>query len=407
MSDSDKSKTSPQEAPTRRDTIKYGGAVVGGGLLAGCIGDSDSDATPEQTETETNTSTEETETEDSSYSVTMAPMGTVEFEKPPERVFTDLTHHAGMALALGHGDAVTATWGGERFGPIWNNVLDGVDGVSVDWSDLPGGFNPDKELFYELDSDLHLADPAYATWMETLTADDVAEIESNIAPWFGNTFSNGHAEPPEEWADRYEYYTLWQIFEQVAQVFDERERYESLASIRSSMGELIENERPTEEERPTVASVQPYNDAFWGYQINAPGFLYSHTRPFEAQDAFAPVLDESGEVDLEVLVDVDPDVILVVDSIGGSRIKNVRSQLESDPVGEQLSAVETGRVHAGGVRNQGPILNLFQLEMTAKQLYPEQFGTWPEYQGGPYPEIPEDERLFDRQRVADIINGDS
>ncbi|VTT86258.1 hypothetical protein DM2_2296 [Halorubrum sp. DM2] len=40
-------------------------------------------------------------------------------------------------------------------------------------------------------------------------------------------------------------------------------------------------------------------------------------------------------------------------------------------------------------------------------MYPEQFGTWPEYQGGPYPEIPEDERLFDRQRVADIINGDS
>ena len=24
------------EVPTRRDTIKYGGAVVGGGLLAGC-----------------------------------------------------------------------------------------------------------------------------------------------------------------------------------------------------------------------------------------------------------------------------------------------------------------------------------------------------------------------------------
>ena len=28
------------EAPTRRDYVKYGGAVVGGGLLAGCTGDS-------------------------------------------------------------------------------------------------------------------------------------------------------------------------------------------------------------------------------------------------------------------------------------------------------------------------------------------------------------------------------
>jgi iron complex transport system substrate-binding protein len=35
------------EAPTRRDYMKYGGAVVGGTLLAGCAGQSDSDGTPE------------------------------------------------------------------------------------------------------------------------------------------------------------------------------------------------------------------------------------------------------------------------------------------------------------------------------------------------------------------------
>jgi len=56
-------------------------------------------------------------------------------------------------------------------------------------------------------------------------------------------------------------------------------------------------------------------------------------------------------------------------------------------------------------RYQGPILNLFQLEMTAKQLYPAKFGEWPTYAEGPYPEIPEDEQLFDRQAVADIIAG--
>jgi hypothetical protein len=48
-------------------------------------------------------------------------------------------------------------------------------------------------------------------------------------------------------------------------------------------------------------------------------------------------------------------------------------------------------------------LNLFRLEMTAKQLYPDQFGEWPGYVNGePYPE---DEQLFDRQRVADIVRG--
>jgi hypothetical protein len=44
--------------------------------------------------------------------------------------------------------------------------------------------------------------------------------------------------------------------------------------------------------------------------------------------------------------------------------------------------------------------------MGAKQLYPDRFGEWPRYEDGdPYPTIPEDERLFDRQRVADIAAG--
>ncbi len=29
--------SSQQEAPTRRESLKYGGAVVGGGLLARCL----------------------------------------------------------------------------------------------------------------------------------------------------------------------------------------------------------------------------------------------------------------------------------------------------------------------------------------------------------------------------------
>lgn len=52
-------------------------------------------------------------------------------------------------------------------------------------------------------------------------------------------------------------------------------------------------------------------------------------------------------------------------------------------------------------------MNLFQLEMTAKQLFPERFGAWPGYgDGESYPEIPEAERLFDRERVTDIVAGE-
>jgi iron complex transport system substrate-binding protein len=41
--------------------------------------------------------------------------------------------------------------------------------------------------------------------------------------------------------------------------------------------------------------------------------------------------------------------------------------------------------------------------MVARQLYPDEFGAFdPES----FPQVPEEEQLFDRQRVADIIDGD-
>lgn len=87
MSDNDTGETIRHAAPTRRDYVKYGGAVVGGGLLAGCAGDSSSDRVETDTSTPTETTREETETpEDTSYSVTMEPVGTVEFDAVPEEM---------------------------------------------------------------------------------------------------------------------------------------------------------------------------------------------------------------------------------------------------------------------------------------------------------------------------------
>ncbi|MCW8172211.1 ABC transporter substrate-binding protein [Natrialba swarupiae] len=75
--------------------------------------------------------------------------------------------------------------------------------------------------------------------------------------------------------------------------------------------------------------------------------------------------------------------------------------LESDPVASEVTAVQNGRVYPWHEMEQGPILNTFQTEALAKSLYPDVFG---EPTGMEAP--PEDERLFDRQRVADIINGE-
>jgi iron complex transport system substrate-binding protein len=77
--------------------------------------------------------------------------------------------------------------------------------------------------------------------------------------------------------------------------------------------------------------------------------------------------------------------------------------MQNHPIGNQLTAVQEERILPGAWGEQGPIVNLFQTELTARQLYPEEFG---EFDLERYPNVPEDEQLFDRQRIADIVNGD-
>lgn len=381
-------------APTRRDYMKYGGTVVGGGLLAGCsdlVGQREPDSSG-----------------DGSYSVTMAPMGEVSFDSPPESIFTRLTHHAGMAFALGRGDDVNAMHAPDYYDQLWNQFTERLPGVTLDWTGLYSSWDPDKGMLYELDSDIHLADPASVNALDSWSMTDIEEVRETVSPWFGNKFSDRHDEPPTEWADHYEYYTLWELFEKVAAAFREESRYDALETIHADLLKTIEENLPPERERPTaVLAGMSDIESMYVYTLDAPGFLTAHVRPLGPIGALGDDISSGDTIDMEGLLEADPDVLF---SLGGMHpqtdMPGIRSALRNHAVGRELSAVESGRVYAQGARYQGPILNLFQLEMTAKQLYPEIFGEWPTYTEGPYPEIPEDERLFDRQAVADIIAGD-
>jgi hypothetical protein len=64
--------------------------------------------------------------------------------------------------------------------------------VSVDWEGLYSSWPPAKEKLYELDSDVHLADPAKVATADTFSVEDINEIEENVGPWFGNTLSDTH-----------------------------------------------------------------------------------------------------------------------------------------------------------------------------------------------------------------------
>lgn len=393
-------RTTPADAPTRRAYVKCGATIVGGGLLAGCTGDSGTGTDPDGTDGDG---------EGGTYTVTMAPMGEVTFEDVPRSVFTRLTHLAGMAFALGRGDDVNAMHAPEYYHALWNQFTPRLDGVSLDWRGLYSSWEPDKEKLYELDSDVHLADPASVTALESWTESDVDEIGEHVGPWFGNTFSDRNRDPSVEWTDRYQHYTLWEQFEAVADVFHERERYEALAEIHANVLDTIDERLPPVAERPTAAMVGMSDvESIYAYTLDAPGFLTAHTRPLGAVDAFGDELSSGDTVDMEAMLEANPDVVL---SLGGMHpetdMAEIRTELEGHPVAREIAAVQNDRVYAQGARYQGPILNLFQLEMTAKQLYPDRFGEWPTYVAGPYPELPADEQLFDRQQVADIVDGDT
>lgn len=388
--------------PTRRECLGYGGALVCGGLLAGCTDGGGGG---------TNGSDPEGET----YTVEMAPVGEVEFESVPERVMVYSLLHADMAVAYGHGDAVNSLgFDAETGGNTLDAYYAALEDVSFDREGLTqlntgsGQLSVDEELFYELDSDLHLVDPCLVLSFDGWESSDVEEIEKNVGPWFGNAFSRDHAEPPEECREDYEYYSLWEQAERVARVFQAEDRYEALEAIHAELLETIESNLPTAEERPTVATVLFMDGTFYPTRSDTPGFANAHVRPLGAPDAFAgEEITPETSYGYETMLEFDPDVLLHEFGIASYYdVDAIRETMADHPVGGRLSAVETGRVYPSGDPVQGPIMNLFQLEMTAKQLYPERFGEWPGYTAGEsYPGIPEGERLFDRNRVAEVVNG--
>ncbi|MGB9987656.1 ABC transporter substrate-binding protein [Salarchaeum japonicum] len=399
---------------TRRRYIASAGALAGSALLAGCQGGSDATTTTDTTTQATTDATTAGTTDASGpYSVSMAPVGEVEFEEPPTNVMVYSLLYADMAVAYGYGDAVNSLGFSTNAAGSLHAYYDQLDGVSFDQSGLTQlnqggtGITVDKEVFYDLDSDLHLIDPALVVGFDGWDIDDVNTIGEDVAPWFGNVLSRRNTEPPAAYADSYEYYTLWEISEKVAQVFQAQERYDALAAIHDDLLSTIQSGLPPESERPTVASVIFIDGTFYPSKFNADGFAHAHTRPMQAPGAFTESdVSYQSAYDYETMLEVDPDVIINRYSYSYYDISSVRQSMEENAVGSRLSAVQNDRVYAGGNPLQGPVMNLFQLEMTAKQLYPEQFGEWPGYDGGPYPAIPEEEQLFDRDEVAAIMNGD-
>ena len=394
--------------PTRRDYLKYGGTVAVGGLFAGCAGNAGSDADPTATDTTADTTTDETPSDDtaaadSPYSVTMEPVGEVSFDSVPDRWVAYGGGYADMGVALGQGDAMTGIGGAGRY---YTDVYDELPGVSVDRETLEandlGASGMAKELFYELDNDVHLMDPGMLrNWFDWSEA-DVEEIATNVGPFVGNLVFRRE----DAWHD-YRYYTLYEAFEKVAQVFGEEERYRTFEELHDEFIAEIQRQLPPADDRPNVLLVYEGSDEpeqFSPYRLNDRGTSKKQFRDLGVSDALAGTgvdglsTTDRGRIDYETMLEVDPDVVMLRAHERKSAAEfrdTVLAYMRDHPVASELTAVRNGRVYRGGYLYQGPIHNLFLTERGAKQLYPEVFG-----------DVTSDEVLFDRQRVADIVAGE-
>ncbi|MFC6837980.1 ABC transporter substrate-binding protein [Halomarina ordinaria] len=399
-------------APTRREYVKYGGAVVGGGLLAGCVGQSDGGDTPEATSNETEAETETT-TEDTSYEACIEPVGCQTFEEVPETYLVYNGGWADMAFALGQRDGfITA---GNMIPAFLFEPFD-LDVPAED--ELPPlrseGKGWDKELFFEYDPDVILMSSEYmhgVGWYDNWDESDTEEIADEVAPFFGNNMRRRR-----EFHD-HELYSLYEGLERLAVLFQEEERYEAMAAVHDELQSEIQSRLPPEDERPEVALVnggsEPAKGTFYPMNTQDEGYEMKPYRDLDVESAFSEDIVEGGEADYETLLEVDPAIIMVHWGIGNTgdtdsfSAEAFREQyvapMEDDSVGSQLTAVQEGNVYPGQYGEQGPLVNLLQTEMVAQQLYPEEFGAFAPEE---FPDVPEDRRLFDRQRVRDIITGD-
>lgn len=399
---------------SRRDVLKIGGSTLAGTVLtAGCTGSGfvGDESTP--------TASRDT--------VAMAPVGNVEFETPPETVVGEWGFVADVLTALGHGDTIESMMDPSFWYTGFYEELDGVparDPYSIPTIGTHDALK--RETLYGLGADLLAIDPNKFITTYGLDSDDITELEANAAPFFGNHSRDyrGGGWPNYPSGEPYQYYTIPEFVEKYGRVFDEQDRAAALVEFYEETLEEILSDVP--DENPSIALLSafanPENFGYWGVDRPVPNhdrqtYGRKHYRDIGVEDAFAGEYTGAGseseglQIDSEALVEVDPDSIFFREAIRfvdvdesklqyGNLYEQTREILESDPVTQELTAVQEGNLYVGGTDNQGPIINLFQTEMLAKQLYPETFGEWPGVG-----EVPPSEQLVERDRLAEIITG--
>lgn len=355
---------------------------------------------------------------------TLEPCGEVILKEEPQRIVTFNHNHNDMLETFGWGDRVIGTGYPKSFYyafykeiPNFNWEVRKENGNLQFFQYQPAG-TFDKELFYKMNPDIIHIDPNRLGRMKGWTMEDVEEIKQNIAPFFDNNATMlGDDAVNRNWGvfSGQTYYTFEEYTRAFYKLYNQVERGEALLDFIHDMEKRVQ-ERIKNVPKPRLAILRWKGNEITRVGINS-GIEHLQYRTLQVRDAFKgqeykvlpKVEDKSilmGRLDLEGLLAIDPDIIIMPyiiytfenDNHIMSKPWETLLSMKDDPIGQKLSAFKNDRVYPGGILMQGPIFYCFQLEMAAKQIYPEVFGEW--HKDHKYSK---EEELFSRKELSLLL----
>jgi iron complex transport system substrate-binding protein len=393
--------------PRRRQLLAASASLIAGGI-AGCTSSSQNSGTSGSSSNETagndsqsegasggTSQSEGTTSGSGSYTVTVKPFGSHTFQKVPE---TFLTHNwIDIGMAFGKMPKAAGSLG--RHPEKFYKLVPNVNYNENDITELEGREGYDKEVFYQVNPDVILMDPRYLKHYANWDDADIQEIAKNVAPFLGSQIH-------QPIMDTKPYYDLYGAFEKAGKIFQRQDQFKAWKQFHTPYLSDIQSRLPPKKERPTatllINGVSPDSGEFYPVSLQNQRKDTRTLRQLGLKDAFAGQSID-GAVGYEALLQADPDVI-ASPSLGNSYkefVKGTVKPFENNSKGSQLTAVKGGNIVRVSGHYMGPIIDLFSLEAGAKQVFPDEFGEWP----GPIADLSSNEQLFDRQRVADLING--
>ncbi|HCS61486.1 MAG TPA: putative F420-0 ABC transporter substrate-binding protein [Microbacterium sp.] len=307
--------------------------------------------------TSTAEATPETAPAAAGYPVTVDNCGTdVTFDAAPERVLAIKSSSIEMMLALGLEDRMIGTaFPDGEYAEQWAERGTDVPLIS---EKVPG-----QEATLSLEPDL-----VYAGWESNVTADGAGDRET-LASLGVNTFVSPSAcQEPEYQPDPLTFDDVFAEIEQVGTIFDAQDAATDLvADLQSRLDAVTPDDRGLTALWFSSGSDTP----FVGAGIGAPQMMMDAA----GLTNIAEDMDETwSSLSWEVVVDANPDVIVLVDSAWGSTVKKI-GVLEANPATASLPAVVNSRylvvpfpAGEAGVRNVEAVESLIaQLKEIAPQ----------------------------------------